>query len=197
MALINKTGITNGGTIQAEHITRAIDALSGGSTDSVSITGSLMGSASYAANAGYATSFPFTGSARMTGSLIVTGSVTISGSANAHFTASSRFIRLGAPLTSASFVGTSLNSTAEFIRLESNKLTIVTADSLSGSIVGDRNLTLDLNPIGFSGQGYFSLPIQAPASNYNSTGIFWCDPIAGKLYLYDSDANYTWSMSMS
>lgn len=54
MALINKTGITNGGTIQAEHITRAIDALSGGSSDSVSITGSLMGSASYALTASYA-----------------------------------------------------------------------------------------------------------------------------------------------
>ncbi len=54
MALINKTGISNGGTIQAEHITRAIDALSGGSTDSVSITGSLMGSSSYAVTASYA-----------------------------------------------------------------------------------------------------------------------------------------------
>jgi hypothetical protein len=54
MALINKTGITNGGTIEAEHITRAIDALSGGSTDSVSITGSLMGSSSYAVTASYA-----------------------------------------------------------------------------------------------------------------------------------------------
>jgi hypothetical protein len=54
MALINKTGISNGSTIEAEHITRAIDALSGGSTDSVSITGSLMGSSSYAVTASYA-----------------------------------------------------------------------------------------------------------------------------------------------
>jgi len=67
MALINKTGITNGGTIQAEHITRAIDALSGGSTDSVSITGSLMGSSSYAATASLAT----------TAYLIQTGSIDI------------------------------------------------------------------------------------------------------------------------
>jgi len=44
MALINKTGITNGGTIQAEHVTRAIDALSGGSTDTVVATGSFSGS---------------------------------------------------------------------------------------------------------------------------------------------------------
>ncbi len=44
MAIINKTGITNGGTIEAEHVTRAIDALSGVSTDSVVATGSFTGS---------------------------------------------------------------------------------------------------------------------------------------------------------
>ena len=46
MALINKTGITTGGTVQAEHVTRAIDALSGGSTDSIQATGSFSGSLS-------------------------------------------------------------------------------------------------------------------------------------------------------
>jgi hypothetical protein len=55
MALINKTGITAGGTIQAEHITRAIDALSGVGTDSViasgSFTGALSGTASFATSA--------------------------------------------------------------------------------------------------------------------------------------------------
>lgn len=44
MAIINKTGITNGATIQAEHITRAIDALSGVSTDTIVATGSFSGS---------------------------------------------------------------------------------------------------------------------------------------------------------
>jgi hypothetical protein len=51
MAIINKTGITNGGTVQAEHITRTIDALSGVSTDSIVATGSLLGTASYAITA--------------------------------------------------------------------------------------------------------------------------------------------------
>lgn len=44
MAIINKTGITTGGTIEAEHVTRAIDALSGGSTDTIVATGSFSGS---------------------------------------------------------------------------------------------------------------------------------------------------------
>jgi hypothetical protein len=44
MAIINKAGISEGVLIQAEHITRAIDALSGGSTDTVVATGSFTGS---------------------------------------------------------------------------------------------------------------------------------------------------------
>lgn len=62
MAIINKTGITNGGIVQAEHVTRAIDALSGGSTDTIVATGSfsgslrgtLTGTASFATSASYA-----------------------------------------------------------------------------------------------------------------------------------------------
>jgi len=44
MAILNKTGITNGGTIQAEHVTRTIDALTGVSTDTIIATGSFTGS---------------------------------------------------------------------------------------------------------------------------------------------------------
>ena len=96
MAIINKTGITNGGTIQAEHVTRVIDALSGVSTDTIVATGSFSGSltgiatsASFATTASFASTasfalnaggvgFPFTGSARITGSLLVTGSFEVS-----------------------------------------------------------------------------------------------------------------------
>jgi len=102
MAVINKTGITNGTTIQAEHVTRAIDALSGVSTDTLIATGSFTGSligeltgtasfatqalsssyavtASYALNAGGGTGvgFPFTGSAQVTGSMGITGSLNV------------------------------------------------------------------------------------------------------------------------
>jgi len=59
MAIINKTGITNGTTIQAEHVTRAIDALSGVGTDTViasgSFSGSLTGNATTATTATTAT----------------------------------------------------------------------------------------------------------------------------------------------
>jgi hypothetical protein len=44
MAIINKTGIGEGNLIEAEHVTRAIDALSGGSSDSIIATGSFTGS---------------------------------------------------------------------------------------------------------------------------------------------------------
>jgi hypothetical protein len=80
MAVINKTGITNGGTIQSEHVTRAIDALSGVSADTIIATGSFTGSFKGDGSQlnGVSAGFPFTGSARITGSLIVTGSVTVS-----------------------------------------------------------------------------------------------------------------------
>jgi len=80
MAIINKTGITNGSTIQAEHVTRAIDALSGISTDTIVATGSFTGSFKGDGSqlSGLSAGFPFTGSARITGSLIVTGSTNIS-----------------------------------------------------------------------------------------------------------------------
>jgi hypothetical protein len=66
MAIINKTGITNGGTIQAEHVTRVIDALSSVSTDSIVATGSftgsfrgpLTGTASFATTASFASNAP-------------------------------------------------------------------------------------------------------------------------------------------
>lgn len=80
MAIINKTGITSGGTIQAEHVTRAIDALSGGSTDTVVATGSFSGSFKGDGSllSGLSAGFPFTGSARITGSLDITGSFEVS-----------------------------------------------------------------------------------------------------------------------
>jgi hypothetical protein len=79
MAIINKTGITNGGTIQAEHVTRIIDALSGVSTDTIIATGSFTGSFKGDGSqlSGVTAGFPFTGSARITGSLAVTGSFTV------------------------------------------------------------------------------------------------------------------------
>ena len=81
MAIINKTGITNGGTIQSEHVTRAIDALSGGSTDTIVATGSFSGSFKGDGSqlSGITSGFPYTGSARITGSLSVTGSITTYG----------------------------------------------------------------------------------------------------------------------
>ena len=67
MAILNKTGITNGSTIQSEHVTRTIDALTGVSTDTIvatgsftgSFTGPLTGTASFATSASRAVSSSF------------------------------------------------------------------------------------------------------------------------------------------
>jgi hypothetical protein len=106
MAIINKTGIGEGNLIQAEHITRIIDALTSVSTDTVSATGSFTGSfvgngsgltgivsstatsASYAATASFLTgtissaSFASTASFvnRLVQNVAITGSLNVSGS---------------------------------------------------------------------------------------------------------------------
>lgn len=67
MAILNKTGITDGSTIQSEHVTRTIDALTGVSTDTIIATGSftgsfigaLTGTASFATSASRAVSSSF------------------------------------------------------------------------------------------------------------------------------------------
>jgi hypothetical protein len=76
MAIINKTGITGGGTIQAEHVTRAIDALSGVGTDTViasgSFSGSLTGNATTATTATNATNVAVTNTSTGTGPYYIT-----------------------------------------------------------------------------------------------------------------------------
>ena len=88
MALINKTGIIDGGLIQAEHVTRVIDALSGVSEDSIvatgsfsgSLTGALTGTASFAETASFTSTASFINTLNqdviLTGSLQLTGSMT-------------------------------------------------------------------------------------------------------------------------
>jgi len=91
MAILNKTGITNGGTIQAEHVTRTIDALTGVSTDTIiatgsftgSFTGPLTGTASFATSASRAVSSSFATSASraVSSSFAVTASYALNATA--------------------------------------------------------------------------------------------------------------------
>jgi hypothetical protein len=182
MAVINKTGITNGTTIQAEHVTRAIDALSGGSTDTViasgSFSGSLIGeltgtasfattalSSSYAVTASYAenaggsgTGFPFTGSAQITGSLGITGSLQVSGSTTINGT-------------------TNLTGSINFDQA---------GVALDGTIIGGDSLIIDLTEVGKSpAVGTFIIPNQQPDTPY--TGSIYIT--AGRFYIYDGS---TW-----
>ena len=104
MALLNKTGISNGAPIEAEHVTRTIDALTGGSTDTVIASGSFTGSLTGLANsASYAVSTSYAISASYAPSSIPAG--TVSGSA--------QLIQLGAAMTASSVVFT--NASASLI----------------------------------------------------------------------------------
>jgi len=181
MAIINKTGITTGGTIEAEHVTRAIDALSGGSTDSVVATGSFQGTlsgtattasyvlnavsssfattASFALNAGAATGFPFTGSARITGSLSITGSFSQRSSFGYSFLNSD-------PIT--------------------NTITLRAATLfLSGSsdILAEPDSIIDLSGIGDS-KGALTIPVSTIGTK-PLIGSMYFDTGSSSLYIYD------------
>jgi hypothetical protein len=196
MAIINKTGITNGGTIQAEHITRVIDALSGVSTDTIivsgSMTGSLIGSltgtasfatsasravtssfattASFALNAG-GTGFPFVGVARITGSLIVSGS-------NNDLTVNTRNTTI---------------TTIDNINIDSTSLNINANTEIIGRAGGTewtatKYSVLDWREAGQSGfDGQLNLPLYAP-TNPNS-GACYFDTSTRSLFIYDGS---TW-----
>ena len=101
MALLNKTGITNGAAIEAEHVTRTIDALTGVSTDTVIASGSFTGSFTGLANsASYAVS-----ASHLIGGGGSVPAGTVSGSA--------QLIEYGAAMTASSVIFT--NASASFI----------------------------------------------------------------------------------
>jgi hypothetical protein len=186
MAIINKTGITNGGTIQAEHVTRAIDALSGGSTDTVIATGSFSGSlqgiatsasfattASFALNAGGGTGvgFPFTGSARITGSLAVTGSLNVVNS----FVASGSHMRITATDASVESTNFSVESAETYFTGSGGKG--------FGSVTFGNKTALDLQSI-VTGSG-FTIPTREPTVPTTGSMYFRNDEPA--LYIYDGN----------
>jgi hypothetical protein len=158
MAIINKTGITNGGTIQAEHVTRVIDALSSVSTDSIVATGSFTGSFKGDGSqlSGVSAGFPFTGSARITGSLAVTGSLTVVNS----FIASGSYLALTADQVFVGFTGT------------------------GGSTTYSSKTNLNLSSMNNSSG--FRIPVSVSAAP--ELGSMYFDELTPALWIYDGSA---------
>jgi hypothetical protein len=166
MAIINKTGITDGGTIQSEHVTRAIDALSGVSTDTVVATGSFTGS--------------FQG--------ILTG--TVNGNSS---TATEVNTAAGAD-NSTHYVLFANNTTGNQTLLTDSSLTInpsTNAVTVTGSlnVSGSTNsnisatATSKINLSAISSSGYFALPLSQPSNPV--TGSVYVDFTAGNFAIWD------------
>lgn len=190
MAVINKTGITNGSTIQAEHITRAIDALSGVSTDTIiasgSFTGSLTGiatSASFATTASYAlTAASGVTINDNTNNYIVTAtgtSSTLQGESNLTFDGSTLIIS-GSTRVTGSLVVTGSTALSAPSAVAVNGTTRLNGP-VSGSITGSSNLILNLSTIGASGN--FILPTTAPTTP--TRGSMYWNFGTGVLYIHD------------
>ena len=173
MAIINKTGITTGGTIQAEHVTRAIDALSGGSTDTIVATGSFTGSFKGVATgsftgsfkgdgsqlSGVSAGFPFTGSAQVLGTLGITGSF------KQH------------SITAGTLINSFTSDTARIISLEADNINVT-----ASIVTFDPNAALNLSNI--YKNGGFRIPVTSPGLSA-STGSMYFDIPTTTLYIYD------------
>ena len=136
MAIINKTGIGEGNLIEAEHVTRAINALSGGSSDSIIATGS------------------FTGSFKGDGSQL-TG-ITVTNATSASYAATASF--LTGTISSASFA-----STASFVNRLVQNVTITGSLTLSGSAA--TSLTVQKTAT-FNGTASFTSDVQLQGIQY-------------------------------
>ena len=160
MAIINKTGITDGGTIQAEHVTRAIDALSGGSTDSVVATGSFTGS--------------------FTGTLTGLASQATAINMNAATEDASYYI---ASVKNATGIQVAFTDTNLRFNPNTNTLTLTGSLTTSGSLTMTAAANSKVNFNTITEQGTFSIPLTQPSTPV--TGSMYVDFSGGNLYLYD------------
>lgn len=167
MAIINKTGITNGGTIEAEHVTRAIDALSGVSTDSVIATGSFTGS--------------FTGT--VTGNASTATSVnTAAGADN-----STHYVLFAGTTTGNQ---TPLTDTNLKFNPNTNALTLTGSLTTSGSLTMTATPTSNVDLSAISSSGQFAIPLYEPTSPV--IGSIYFDTAAGRLKLWDGATWQQW-----
>jgi hypothetical protein len=214
MAVINKTGITNGTTIQAEHVTRTIDALSGVSTDTILATGSFTGSlvgaltgtasfATQALSASYAANVPTTASYALT-ALSSSYAVTASYALNA-----GGGTGVGFPFTGSAQVTGSMGITGSLrvraAALNQYGLLVTGSTFMSGSSVGfvgvldpNTNITGNkqgiINLAGLGGTGFTGklvLPNARPDQAVAGS-IYW-DDAAGILYVYKESDPAGWT----
>lgn len=167
MAIINKTGITDGGTIQAEHVTRTIDALSGVSTDTIVATGSFSGS--------------LTGTASF--SLSSNSVRTDAGADN-----SSHYILFSGTTTGQQILNTDTNLT---FNPNANALTLTGSLTTSGSLSMTANPASNVNFGAISSSGQFVIPISEPASP--DTGAIYFNTSTFRLYIWDGTQWLNWA----
>jgi hypothetical protein len=206
MAIINKTGITTGGTIEAEHVTRAIDALSGGSTDTIvatgSFSGSLQGTASFATSTSMAVSSSFattasfatSASRAVSSSLATTASFALNVGAGAvfPFTGSARIsgslgVTGSASITGSLRVADSFAASGSYLEVTAqnfliNASSVLVGTSVTGSTVsfGSKSI-LSLRNMN-TGLG-FVIPLTA--SNNPDVGSMYFDNTIPALYIHD------------
>jgi hypothetical protein len=193
MAILSKTGITTGQTVEPGHVTQSIDAFTGieaydiSLSGSFNMTGSINGepgvvnnltssyaiTASYSLNGGLGNTFPFTGSALITGSLGITGSLNVSGSGVSFTTGIGNAISLNSPSITITD-----NTSVTSLSIQSN----LTDDSI---IVAGQGSEIDFGDAGVSSTtGYFRVPTERTSNGALKAGMMYWDDATSLLYIY-------------
>jgi hypothetical protein len=167
MATISKSGIGNGNLINAEHITRIIDALSGTGSADIIVTGSFTGSfvgngsgltgivSSTATSASYAATASF-----------LTGTIS-----SASFASTASFSSTSLVATTASF-----SSTASYVNILNQSVTISGSTSISGSVTQTAGNATFLDDVFIGGTKHW--PEQTVTTTDETKTIIWTDTIS-------------------
>ena len=164
MALINKTGITNGGTIQAEHVTRAIDALSGGSTDSVIATGSFTGS--FKGDGSQLTGITGEWDGSLIGDALITGKLSVTAGVTASLQGTASWATNAISANTASYV---LNAVSASYAVSSSFATLAT--SASSAATASFLNTLNQTQVTINGTASISDVTYYPNITYNDLTV--------------------------
>jgi hypothetical protein len=167
MATISKSGIGDGNLINAEHITRIIDALSGTGSADIIVTGSFTGSfvgngsgltgivSSTATSASYAATASF-----------LTGTIS-----SASFASTASFSSTSLVATTASF-----SSTASYVNILNQNVTISGSTSISGSVTQTAGNATFLDDVFIGGTKHW--PEQTVTTTDETKTIIWTDTLS-------------------
>lgn len=178
MAFIPKSGITNGGTIQASHVTNIIESLDGTGSYEITATGSFSGS--FVGNGSGITGVTAAWTGQLNGNAGITGSLRVTQAVTASIVSASSF--------SGSFSGSGANvfGVVSSSFATSASFAITASFAQTASYVSPTFISASAAASGFGAGGGSAFPYSGSARITGSLGVTGSIQVLGGAYM-----NYT------